>query len=198
MTPFVHGAWCPCSLIGARGRALVTCAVVAEIRPVSVAVVRRIAMAGVRRITVAVRGITVAVRGTIRVAVRRIRIIGPCKGASDERAYGEAAKRRAPPATPPARIRRGGRGNSRGHDRRRCESDKRFPHGIHLDLRTAVLKREFSRNVPPTNVRRPRRGGAKAAGERLTQASGPIPTASSFELPQFAQLTSGSTYLSAR
>src|SRR6266853_204354 len=105
MTPFVHGAWCPCSLIGARGRALVTCAVVAEIRPVSV-------------------------------AVRRIRIIGPCKGASDERAYGEAAKRRAPPATPPARIRRGGRGNSRGHDRRRCESDKRFPHRIHLDLRT--------------------------------------------------------------
>src|SRR6266446_8692168 len=169
MTPFVHGAWCPCSLIGARGRALVTCAVVAEIRPVSVAVVRRIAIAGVRRITVAVRGITVA--------VRRIRIIGPCKGASDERAYGEAAKRRAPPATPPARIRRGGRGNSRGHDRRRCESDKRFPHGIHLDLRTAVLKREFSRNVPPTNVRRPRRGGAKAAGERLTQASDLIPTA---------------------
>src|SRR5260370_6955563 len=97
MTPFVHGAWCPCSLIGVRGHSLVTCAVVAEIRPVSVAVVRRIAIAVVRRITVAVRGITVAVRGTIRVAVRRIRVIGPGKGGSYERAYRQAPKPRPPP-----------------------------------------------------------------------------------------------------
>src|SRR5258706_14754370 len=115
MTPFVHGAWCPCSLIGVRGHSLVTCAVVAEIRPVSVAVVRRIAIAGVRRITVAVRGVTVAVRGTISVAVRRIRVIGPGKGASDERAYGEARRRRVPPATPPGRIPPGGPANPRGH-----------------------------------------------------------------------------------
>src|SRR5262249_58383367 len=93
----------PGSVAGARS--LVTCAVVAEIRPVSVAVVRRIAIgiAVVRRITVAVRGtIPVAVRGTIPVAVIRIGIIGPCQCASDDRAYGEAANPPAPPAAPPA------------------------------------------------------------------------------------------------
>src|SRR5262249_62362726 len=74
-------------------RSLVTCAVVAEIRPVSVAVVRRIAIG-----IAVVRRITVAVIGTIPVAVIRIRIIGPRKCAPDDRAYGEAAKRWAPPA----------------------------------------------------------------------------------------------------
>src|SRR5262245_49059880 len=117
----------------------VTSGVVAVIIAVSVAVVRRIAIAVVRRITV-------AVRGAIPVAVIRIRIVGPCKCAADERAYGEAAKRWAP--APPAGIRRGGRGNCCDRDSRRCESGKTFPHGVHLDLGTAVLERELSRNVP--------------------------------------------------
>src|SRR5262245_25130190 len=135
------------TLIGAGSRSLVTRAVVAVISPISVAVVRRIAIAVVRRIAIAVvRRITVAVVGTIPGAVIRIRIIGPRKCASDERAYGEAAKRWAP--APPPRIRRGGRGNSRDRDSRRCESGKRFPHGVYLDLRTAVSKRGLSRNVP--------------------------------------------------
>src|SRR5215475_2452829 len=118
-------------MIGASSRSSVTSGVVAVIIPVSIAVVRRI---------------TVAVRGTVPVAVIRIRIVGPCKCAADERAYGEAAKRWAP--APPARIRSGGRGNCRDRDSRRCESGKKFPHGVHLDLATAVLKRELSRNVP--------------------------------------------------
>src|SRR5215510_13273811 len=82
----------------------------------------------------------------VPVAVIRIRIVGPRKCAGDDRAHGEAAKRWAP--APPARIRRGGRGNCRDRDSRRCESGKKFPHGVHLDLETAVLKRELSRNVP--------------------------------------------------
>src|SRR5262245_36382382 len=112
----------PYSSIGVGGRSSVTSGVVAEIIPVPVAVVRRIAIAVVRRITV-------AVRGTIPVAVIRIRIVGPCKCAADERAYGQAAKRWAPAPAPPARIRRGGRGNCRDRDSHRCESGKRFPHG---------------------------------------------------------------------
>src|SRR5215831_21288811 len=116
-----HGFSPPALLDRCRNRSSVTSGVVAVIIPVSVAVVRRIAIAVVRRITV-------AVRGTIPVAVIRIRIVGPCKCAADDRAHGEAAKRWAP--APPARIRRGGRGNCRDRDSRRCESDKRFPHGF--------------------------------------------------------------------
>src|SRR6266446_2879026 len=90
-------------------------AVVAVSRCVAVAVGRRIA---VGRIAVAI-------------SVRGIRVIGPCERASDERAKGEAAERRAPPAPPPPGIRRGGRGNCRdGDGGRRGESGQRFPHGV--------------------------------------------------------------------
>src|SRR5262249_42048005 len=139
-----HGFSLPCSLIGARSRSSVTSGVVAVIIPVSVAVVRRIAIAVVRRIAIAVISrITVAVRGTIPVAVIRIRIVGPRKCPADDRAYREAGKRWAP--APPARIRRGGRRDCRDGDSRRCESGQKFPHGVHLDLGTAVLKRKLSR-----------------------------------------------------
>ena len=83
----------------------------------------------VGRITVAVGWIAIPVAWiAVAISVIRIRVIGPCEGASDDRAKGEAADRRAPPA-PPASVRRGGRGNCRdGNGGRRDESGQRFPH----------------------------------------------------------------------
>src|SRR5262249_55322969 len=110
-------------------RALVTCAVVAEIIAIAVAVVRRIAIA-VGRIAIGVNG-----SGSVGVAVIRIGIIGSRKCASDNRAEGEAAERRGPPAASPAGISRGGRGNCCGCEGGGCgESDQRFPHDCHLEV----------------------------------------------------------------
>src|SRR5262245_3749970 len=83
-------------------------------------------------ITVAVGWIAIPVsRITVAISVIRIRVIGACKGASDNRAKGEAAERRTPPAAPPAGISRGERGNRRNRDSgRRDESGQRFPHGV--------------------------------------------------------------------
>src|SRR5260370_5669685 len=91
-------------------------------RSVAVAVSRCVAVAVGRRIAVG--------RISVAISVRGIRVIGPCERASDERAKGEAAERRAPPAPPPG-IRRGGRGHCRdGDGGRRGESGQRFPHGV--------------------------------------------------------------------
>jgi hypothetical protein len=85
----------------------------------------------VGRITVAVGWIAIPVaRIAVAISVIRIRVVGPCEGASDKCAEREAAERRAPPTAPPAGISRGGRGNSRNRDGRRGENGQRFPHGV--------------------------------------------------------------------
>src|SRR5258708_2828770 len=92
-------------------------------RSVAVAVSRCVAVAVGRRIAVG--------RIAVAISVRGIRVIGPCERASDERAKGEAAERRAPPAPPPPGIRRGGRGHCRdGDGGRRGESGQRFPQAV--------------------------------------------------------------------
>src|SRR5262245_53284354 len=100
---------------------------------ISVAVVRRIAVAvGWISVAVAIARIAVAVAvGRITVPVS---VIGPCESASHDGAKGEAAERQAPPAAPPTRISRAGRGNCGCEGGRRDESGQRFPHNYHLDV----------------------------------------------------------------